>query len=33
MDNRNLIIAIALSIAVLIGWQYFVAGPTIDKAN
>ena len=30
-DNRNLFIAIALSLIVLIGWQYFVAGPQIDK--
>jgi len=29
-DNRNFIIAIALSIAVLIGWQYFVANPRIE---
>src|SRR5690348_11613572 len=27
MDNKNLIIAIVLSAAVLFGWQYFVAGP------
>lgn len=26
-DNRNLILAIALSAAVLLGWQYFVAAP------
>ena len=33
MDNRNLIIAIALSLAVLLGWQYFIAGPQIEKAR
>src|SRR5579871_4642396 len=33
MDNRNLIIAIALSLAVLLGWQYFVAGPQIERAR
>ena len=26
-NNRNLIIAVILSAAVLFGWQYFVAGP------
>jgi YidC/Oxa1 family membrane protein insertase len=30
MDNRNTIIAIALSIMVLLGWQYFFARPQID---
>ncbi|MFO1184721.1 MAG: membrane protein insertase YidC [Bauldia sp.] len=30
-DNRNFILAIALSIAVLFGWQYFVAGPQLAK--
>ena len=33
MDNRNLIIAIALSLAVLLGWQYFIAGPQIERAR
>ncbi len=33
MDNKNFLVAIALSIAVLIGWQYFVAGPEIEKAR
>ncbi len=33
MDNKNFLIAIALSIAVLIGWQYFVAAPQIEKAR
>ena len=32
-DNRNFLIAIVLSIAVLIGWQYFIAGPRIEKAQ
>ncbi|MBB5753855.1 membrane protein insertase YidC [Prosthecomicrobium pneumaticum] len=32
-ENRNLIIAIALSIAVLIGWQYLVAGPQLERAR
>src|SRR6185312_9942804 len=27
MDNKNLLIAVVLSAAVLFGWQYFVAGP------
>ncbi len=27
MDNKNFIIAIALSLAVLIGWQYFFIEP------
>src|ERR1700742_3242495 len=26
-DNRNFIVAIVLSFAVLFGWEYFVAGP------
>lgn len=30
IDNRNYIIAIALSIVVLFGWQYFIAGPRLD---
>jgi YidC/Oxa1 family membrane protein insertase len=33
MDNKNFLLAIALSIAVLIGWQYFFAGPQIDQAR
>ncbi|MCC6983522.1 MAG: membrane protein insertase YidC [Bauldia sp.] len=32
-NNRNFIIAIVLSLAVLIGWQYFVAQPQIDRAR
>jgi YidC/Oxa1 family membrane protein insertase len=30
-NNRNLILAIALSLAVLFGWQIFIAGPEIDR--
>ncbi len=32
-DNRNLILAVALSIAVVFGWQYFVAGPRLDQTK
>ncbi|WP_243374224.1 membrane protein insertase YidC [Microvirga solisilvae] len=30
-DNRNLILAIAMSLAVLLGWQYFFAAPQAEK--
>ncbi len=30
IENRNYIVAIALSIAVLLGWQYFVANPRLE---
>ena len=30
IENKNYIIAVALSIGVLLGWQYFVAGPRIE---
>jgi YidC/Oxa1 family membrane protein insertase len=30
-DNRNLIVAIVLSVAVLLGWQYFFAAPQAEK--
>jgi YidC/Oxa1 family membrane protein insertase len=30
-DNRNLLIAIALSIAVLLGWNYFYGAPQAEK--
>jgi YidC/Oxa1 family membrane protein insertase len=30
-DNKNTIIAIVLSAIVLIGWQYFFAGPQLEK--
>ncbi len=32
-DNRNMIIAIVLSIVVLFGWQFFVAGPQMEQAQ
>ncbi|WP_127144436.1 membrane protein insertase YidC [Pelagibacterium montanilacus] len=32
-DNRNMILAIILSMMVLFGWQYFVAGPQLDQAQ
>jgi YidC/Oxa1 family membrane protein insertase len=32
-DNRNMILAIVLSIVVLFGWQFFVAGPQIERAQ
>jgi len=28
-DNRNLLLAVALSMAVLFGWQVFVVGPEL----
>ena len=31
MDNKNTIIAIALSALVLIGWQYFIGMPQMEK--
>ncbi len=31
--NRNMIIAIALSVVVLLGWQVFVAGPQMQRAQ
>jgi len=31
--NRNMIIAIVLSLAVLVGWQFFVAGPQMQRAQ
>ena len=30
-DNRNFILAIALSLAVLLGWSYFISGPAIEQ--
>ena len=30
-DNRNMILAIVLSLAVLLAWQYFIAGPQIEQ--
>ncbi len=32
-DNRNVIIAIVLSMLVLFGWQFFVAGPQLQRAQ
>ncbi|MDB5541624.1 MAG: yidC [Devosia sp.] len=32
-NNRNMIIAIVLSVVVLFGWQFFVAGPQLDQAQ
>jgi len=32
-DSRNMIIAIVLSIVVLFGWQYFVVGPQMERAQ
>jgi YidC/Oxa1 family membrane protein insertase len=32
-DNRNVILAIVLSMAVLFGWQFFVAGPQLERAQ
>ena len=30
-DPKNLILAIGLSLLVIIGWQYFYAGPQMEK--
>ena len=30
-ENKNLIVAIALSMAVLLGWQYFFAAPEAER--
>ena len=30
-ENRNMILAITLSMAVLFGWQIFVVGPELEK--
>ncbi|KKC31042.1 membrane protein insertase YidC [Devosia psychrophila] len=32
-NNRNIILAIVLSMAVLFGWQFFVAGPQMQRAQ
>ncbi len=32
-ENRNFIVAIALSIAVLVGWQFFIAGPKMERSR
>jgi len=31
--NRNMIIAVVLSVAVLFGWQFFIAGPQQQRAQ
>lgn len=31
MENKNMLIAIALSIAVLLGWQYFYVAPQVER--
>ena len=30
-ENRNMILAISLSMAVLFGWQVFVVGPELEQ--
>ena len=32
-NNRNIILAIVLSMVVLFGWQFFVAGPQMERAQ
>ena len=32
-DNRNIILAVVLSMLVLFGWQFFVAGPQLERAQ
>jgi YidC/Oxa1 family membrane protein insertase len=32
-NNRNIILAIVLSMIVLFGWQFFVAGPQMERAQ
>ena len=32
-NNRNIILAIVLSMIVLFGWQFFVAGPQMQRAQ
>ncbi len=32
-NNRNFILAIVLSMVVLFGWQFFIAGPQIERAR
>jgi YidC/Oxa1 family membrane protein insertase len=31
-NNRNMILAVVLSMFVLFGWQFFVAGPQLERA-
>ena len=30
-DNRNLLLAVVLSMTVLFGWQMFIVGPEMEK--
>ncbi|MEO5806279.1 membrane protein insertase YidC [Devosia sp.] len=32
-ENRNIILAIVLSVAVLFGWQFFISGPQMQRAQ
>ena len=32
-NNRNMIIAIALSLVVVFGWQFFISGPQLEQAQ
>ncbi len=32
-DNKNLFLAIGLSILVIVGWQYFYGAPQLQKAH
>ncbi|ODT68057.1 MAG: membrane protein insertase YidC [Pelagibacterium sp. SCN 63-23] len=32
-DNRNVILAVVLSMLVLFGWQFFIAGPQLEQAQ
>lgn len=32
-DNRNIVLAVVLSMLVLFGWQFFVAGPQLERAQ
>jgi YidC/Oxa1 family membrane protein insertase len=32
-DNRNVILAVVLSMFVLFGWQFFIAGPQLEQAQ
>jgi YidC/Oxa1 family membrane protein insertase len=31
VDQKNIILAIALSLAILLGWQYFIVGPQVEE--
>ncbi len=32
-DTRNMITAVVLSLVVVVGWQYFIVGPQVERAN